>query len=82
LAPQQSVARQRGPRPHLPEHETIDQYSNRELIQIADWIASDGLLRTDEELIQEIFGTLPFQRMGNRIRERLEKVAAHRRQRR
>jgi len=80
-APQQPVARQRGSRPHLPEHETIDQYSNRELIQIADWIASDGLLRTDEELIRDIFGTLPFQRMGNRIRERLEKVAVHRRQR-
>jgi hypothetical protein len=74
----------------MPEHETIDQYSTRELIQIADWIASDiadwiasdGLLRTDEELIRDIFGTLPFQRMGNRIRERLEKVAVPRRQRR
>ena len=59
----------------MPVRETIDQYSDRELIQIADWIASDGLLRTDEELIRDIFDTLPFQRMGGRIRERLESVA-------
>jgi hypothetical protein len=59
----------------VPVRETIDQYSDWELIQIADWIASDGLLRTDEELIRDIFGTLPFQRMGGRIRERLESVA-------
>jgi very-short-patch-repair endonuclease len=74
-APQQPVARQRGPRPHVPEREMIDQYSDRELIQIAGWIASDGLLRTDEDLIRDIFATLPFQRMGGRIRERLERVA-------
>ena len=71
----QRVARKRRPRPHVPEREAIDQYSDRELIQVADWIASDGLLRTDEELIRDIFGTLPFQRMGGRIRERLETVA-------
>jgi hypothetical protein len=54
--------------------ETIDQYSDCELQQIADWIISDGLLRTDEQLIREIFEMLPFKRLGNRIRERLKTV--------
>jgi very-short-patch-repair endonuclease len=73
-AQQQPVGRQRGPRPLVPVHETIDQYSDRELRQIAEWVISDGLLRTDEELIREIFETLPFERLGSRIKERLKTV--------
>ncbi|MGC8732721.1 MAG: AAA domain-containing protein, partial [Halothiobacillaceae bacterium] len=73
-AQQQPVARPRGPRPPVPVRETIDQYSDRELLQIARWIASDGLLRTDEEFIREIFDTLPFKRLGRRIEERLKGV--------
>lgn len=73
-AQQQPVARQRGPRPLVPGRQTIDQYSDRELRQIAKWVTSDGLLRTDEELIREIFETLPFKRLGNQIRERLKTV--------
>ncbi|WP_081752621.1 AAA domain-containing protein [Kallotenue papyrolyticum] len=73
-AQQQPVARPRGPRPHVPVRETIDQYSDRELLQIAEWVTSDGLLRTDEELIREIFETLPFERLGSRIRKRLKTV--------
>jgi very-short-patch-repair endonuclease len=73
-AEQRPVARQRGPRPRVPVRETIDQYSDRELRQIADWVTSDGVLRTDEELIREVFETLPFERLGKRIRERLKTV--------
>lgn len=75
-ARQQPSARQRGPRPLVPVRETIDEYSDRELLQIAEWVASDGLLRTDDELIREMFEALPFERMGSRIRERLGNVAA------
>jgi very-short-patch-repair endonuclease len=71
---QQSAARHRSPRPPVPVRETIEQYSDRELRQIAEWITSDGLLRTDEELIRDIFETLPFGRLGRRIRERLMAV--------
>jgi len=80
--PQQPITRQGVARPPVPIRETIDQYSDQELRQIAEWVVSDGLLRTDEELIRDIFDTLPFQRMGGRIRERLETVAeaARRRQ--
>ena len=82
--PQQPIPRQRGPRPLVPVRETIDQYSDRELLQIAEWVLSDGLLCTDDELIREIFEVLPFQRLGGRIRERLQNVARSvgRRQRR
>jgi hypothetical protein len=62
--------------------EAIDAYTERELRQIAEWIASDGLLRTEDELVREIFALLPFQRMGGRIRERLEGVARSLQQRR
>jgi len=73
--PQQPNPQQRGPQPLVPVRETIDQYTDRELQQIAEWIQSDGLLRTDEELIRDIFKVLPFQRLGGRIRERLQDVA-------
>ena len=59
----------------MPVRDSIEQYSERELRQIAEWVASDGLLRTDEELIRGIFEALPFERLGSRIRERLEAVA-------
>ncbi len=82
--PQQPIARQRGSRPLVPVRETIDQYTDRELRQIAEWIQSDGLLRTDEELIRDVFEVLPFQRLGGRIRGRLQNMAqsVRRRQRR
>ncbi len=73
-AQEQPVGRQRGPRPLVPVRETIDQYSDSELKQIAEWVISDGLLRTDEELIREIFRMLPFKRLGSRIKERLKMV--------
>ncbi len=73
--PQQPNPRPRGPRPLVPVRETIDQYTDRELRRIAEWIQSDGLLRTDEELIRDIFEVLPFQRLGGRIRDRLQDVA-------
>jgi len=73
--PQQPITRQRESQPRVPVRETIDQYSAQELRQIAKWIQSDGLLRTDEELIREIFEVLPFSRLGGRIHERLQNVA-------
>ena len=71
----QPAVRQRGPRPPVPAHKKITDYSDSELQQIAEWIISDGLLRTDEELIREIFETLPLKRLGKRTKERLKTVA-------
>jgi very-short-patch-repair endonuclease len=72
--PPRPVARERGPRPSVPAHDSIDRYRDRDLRRIAEWVVSDGLLRTDEELLREIFTALPFERLGSRIRERLEAV--------
>jgi very-short-patch-repair endonuclease len=60
------------PRPFVPRRQNIDEYSARELQDIAEWIVSDGLLRTDEELLRSVFEMLPFRRVGTRIRSRLE----------
>jgi len=73
-AEQQPILRQRGPRPPISRREKITQYSDGELQQIAEWIISDGLLRTDEELIREIFDKLPFKRLSKRMEERLKIV--------
>jgi very-short-patch-repair endonuclease len=66
------VSPRRGPRPLGPPRESIENYSERELRHLAEWIVSDGLLRTDDELVSELFKELPFQRLGPRIRMRLE----------
>lgn len=72
--PQQPNQRQRSPRPSIPVHKTIDEYTDLELQQIAEWIQSDDLLRTDDELIHDMLKLLPFKRLGSRIRERLQNV--------
>lgn len=59
--------RARQPRPNVPRRETITEYSYKELIEMISWIASDGRLRTDEEIIDELLPELGFQRRGTRI---------------
>lgn len=73
--------RERKARPMVVRRQTIDQYSDYELLQIAEWVVSDGLPRTDKEIVSEVFKELPFSRMGNRIRERLERIVAQMHQR-
>jgi very-short-patch-repair endonuclease len=73
--PKPTLRRERGPRPAVTTRASIEEYSQTELYQIADWVTSDGLLRTDEQLIRDTFEFLPFQRMGERIRKRLMTVA-------
>jgi len=63
-------------RPRIRQCETIDDYTFEELKAIAEWIMSDGLLRTKDEIIQEVFEYLPFKNMGRRIKSRLEEVAS------
>jgi len=66
---------QRGPKPEVPRCNSIEKYSDGVLLKIANWVASDGKLRTDEEMVEAIFRELPYKRMGGRICKRLEKVA-------
>ena len=63
---------QRGPRPKVPRkgtrgYDSITDYRHRQLVDLARWIESDTLLRTDDVLIREIMSELGFKRSGKRI---------------
>ena len=66
--------KQRGPRPYIPQHSNIKDYYEWNLRQLVQWIESDGLNRTHEELLNAVFDELPFQRLGPRIRKYLQKI--------
>lgn len=61
----------KGSCPILPGYQ-IDRYSPNQLDALIRWIASDELLRTDQELVCEAMRELGFKRMGPRIRHALE----------
>jgi very-short-patch-repair endonuclease len=74
----QSPARDR--RPSIPVRNGIDQYSDDELLSMVQWVASDRLLRTDEQLLDEMIDALGFGRRGARIVARVgEAIASFRR---
>jgi len=64
-------------RPDLPLGLTIDEYSHGELVALAVWINSDGRLRTDDEIIEEMKVELGFKRRGSRIEAALRAAAAN-----
>jgi len=45
----------------------VGEYSRRALIEVARWIESDGLLRTEEQMMREMMDALGFRRKGTRI---------------
>lgn len=61
------VAHGRGERPNVPQGWKVDDYWDHQLIQMIDWVESDELLRTADELIGEVMTELGFQRRGARI---------------
>jgi len=62
----------RGPRPSIPVRTSINQYRNEELIHLLRWIASDGQLRTDDQIVDEMVAALGFSRRGTRIEKVLQ----------
>jgi hypothetical protein len=46
---------------------TIDSYSHDELVKVVEWVKSDGLLRTRDELLQAVMTALWFDRRGKKI---------------
>ena len=63
----QPKANDRTSRPYFAPGQPITAYTHGQLTQIIKWIASDGLMRTDEELLQEAVEILKFKRRGARI---------------
>ncbi len=66
----------RGPRPSVRPGFSIDGYSHRQLVALADWLLSDTLLRTDAELERELRWELGFSRGGSRINAALQQAIA------
>lgn len=66
--------RARGMRPRISQRTAITEYSESELMAMIDWFESDGRLRTDEEIIDELLPELGFQRRGARIEGVLKMV--------
>lgn len=70
----------RGAQPAAEQGIPIDQRSSAEILEVLDWIQSDGLLRTDGELMRELAGALGYKRRGQRIEEQLRQVIQRHRQ--
>jgi len=66
--------RRRAERPNVPIRDSIDQYSQAELVRMVRWVGSDGLLRTDEQLVEEVMDELNFARRGARILARIQEA--------
>jgi very-short-patch-repair endonuclease len=64
-------ARRIGTRPWISRGQPIDAYSDAELLKLAQWIRSDDILRTEDELLQEMMRELGFQRRGKNVVARL-----------
>jgi very-short-patch-repair endonuclease len=59
----------RDPRPPVRAGLKINEYSPRQLHAIVDWVRSDTLLRTEDQLLTEVIRELGFQKRGKRIVE-------------
>jgi very-short-patch-repair endonuclease len=69
--PQEATLRRVGERPPVPRGYPIGGYSDGQLIRVAQWIRSDGVLRTEDELLDDVMRELGFQRRGKNIVDRL-----------
>ena len=76
------IKRIRDARPGISRRDTITGYSEWELMAMIDWIESDGRLRSDEEIIEELLPELGFQRRGARIEGVLKSALEKHRNRR
>ena len=53
---------------------SITEYTNTELQVLLRWVKSDGRLRTNDELADEMFEALPFSRRGSKIESTLRQA--------
>jgi very-short-patch-repair endonuclease len=61
------AAPRRGPRPNITKGLPIDAYALSQLVTMVDWIESDTLLRTEDEVLGILMQELGFQRRGAKI---------------
>jgi very-short-patch-repair endonuclease len=66
--PDEGTPTRQAPKPQLPYGLPISNYTHQELVWLIRWIESDTLLRTEEDLLNEVMDELG-QRRGTRIRQ-------------
>jgi very-short-patch-repair endonuclease len=71
VAPVAASAQRKGPCPSIARGQPIESYTDAELFRLAQWIRSDDVLRTEDELLQEMMRELGFQRRGKNVVTRL-----------
>jgi hypothetical protein len=54
---------------------SLELYTDSDLDRLAAWIVSDGLLRTNDEIADEMMPYLGLHRKGSRIMQRLQAAA-------
>ena len=57
----------RSNRPPIPPGLKIGEYTIHDLIDIVRWIKSDDVVRTDDQILEEVMDDLGFSRRGSRI---------------
>lgn len=65
-----------GRAPYFRRGAPISEHDPEKLVQLASWIMSDGLLRTNEQIFEEMFELLGYGRRGHRISEALYRAIA------
>lgn len=60
----------------IPVRASITEYTTNELQALLRWVKSDGRLRTNDELVDEMFAALPFSRKGAKIEAALRRTIA------
>ena len=63
-------------RPRIRPGYEITAYDHRQLVELAKWIESDSLLRTEDEVLTEMMTELHFRRRGPRIELTLRQAIA------
>jgi len=76
LKPSVSEATRTPQTPPIPMRNSIDEYTPGELRNLLRWVKSDGRLRTNDELADEMFAALPFSRRGARIEAAIRNAIA------
>lgn len=64
----------RAPRPHVRPGLLITDYTDDQLRRVVRYVTSDGLLRTDDEILRQAMAFLGFQKAGSRIRAAIERA--------
>jgi len=66
--------KERPEKPPIGRYPNITDYDTSEIRRVFDWISSDGILRSDDEMIAEAVPVLGFARRGRLIDERLRSI--------